>query len=950
MKPFLARELLDLNDCGCCEGISFQTPLDIANRSGLNELVYRVGTHSQFKQSMLAHLSNADLTALETLTTRDDDDFTIALIDAWAIVADVLTFYTERSAQELFLRTATERLSVRQLARLIGYQLRSGVSASTFLAFTLDSAPGSPSRITIDAGTKVQSIPGKDEQPQLFETSQAIEARINWNELRPRLTQPQTSASISKSVSVQGTATNIQKGDKLLIVTDSSQSFRTVFRVEVDQTSGITRLDLISGPPPAPPSFGNPTFPRSRFPSRRSSQFLIRLRRIFGQRLPQALIRLRILGRSWSQEDLLNLADRNSWSLEELANSVTAQLDMPAQPAQLYVFRLKASIFGHNAPQQVEYSGSNPVTTGGTLNYREWEPIDDEANFLIFLDNGYKEITPDSFLAIQTFPASIDSQSGTGSGFSGADVVFGQDLTATPIDPNGPTNETLIAGETTLSGEDSSDISIFRIEDAVERTRTAYGLSGKTTQITLNGDWWDHDSDDAFQKYIRPSIVYAQSEQLELVDIPIRDVVSGDTITLNGFYLGLLPGQKAILTGERDNLRGVTQSELLTLKDISIQSGYTQITLQKGLTYSYIRETVTINANVAEATHGETVQEVMGNGDASQDFQSFALLQPPLTHISTDSTPSGSLSTLEIRVNNILWQEAPFLYGQEPGDRVYTTRQTEEQTTVVQFGNGESGTRLPTGINNLQALYRKGIGFSGNLRPHQLTSLLTRPLGLKSVTNPLPATGGEDGESFAEARQNAPVTVLTLDRVVSLQDYEIFACAFGGIAKALATWTWMGQERGVFVTVAGPQGAAVGSKIIGNLISQYRQSGDPHVLVQVKTYRPAQFQIAGGVKVKPDFLTDLVFTAVKETLTEAFSFSARSFGQGVTLSEVIAQIQGVPGVDYIDLDLLKRKDLSINGLEKPLPAAVPEREGGYLQAAELLTLNPLSLNKLRELT
>ena len=59
---------------------------------------------------------------------RDDDDFSIALLDAWATVADVLTFYQERIANEAYLRTATERLSVLELARLIGYQLRPGVA------------------------------------------------------------------------------------------------------------------------------------------------------------------------------------------------------------------------------------------------------------------------------------------------------------------------------------------------------------------------------------------------------------------------------------------------------------------------------------------------------------------------------------------------------------------------------------------------------------------------------------------------------------------------------------------------------------------------------------------------------------------------------------------------------------------------------------------------------
>src|SRR5918997_2238446 len=133
-------ELLD--ECGCCEGLEVGTPVEVYNRPGLSAIAYRIGTHARFKRSMLARLSDSRLPALRDLNTRDDDDFTLALLDAWATVADVLPFYSERIANESYLRTATERVSLLYLARLIGYQLRPGVAASTYLAFKLDEAPG----------------------------------------------------------------------------------------------------------------------------------------------------------------------------------------------------------------------------------------------------------------------------------------------------------------------------------------------------------------------------------------------------------------------------------------------------------------------------------------------------------------------------------------------------------------------------------------------------------------------------------------------------------------------------------------------------------------------------------------------------------------------------------------------------------------------------------------
>ena len=122
-------------------------------------LAYRIGTHATFFETMKARLSSADYSELADLKTRRGDDPAIALMDAWALVADVLTFYQERIANEGYLRTATERRSVLEIARLIGYELRPGVAATAYLAYTLDEdrskAPTVPSYSPIAAGSRM---------------------------------------------------------------------------------------------------------------------------------------------------------------------------------------------------------------------------------------------------------------------------------------------------------------------------------------------------------------------------------------------------------------------------------------------------------------------------------------------------------------------------------------------------------------------------------------------------------------------------------------------------------------------------------------------------------------------------------------------------------------------------------------------------------------------------
>jgi len=208
--------------CGCCAGTSVQTPQTEFNPPGLSSIAYRTGMWATFKESMLARLSSSDYPALSVLKSRDDNDFTIAFLDATAMVLDVLTFYQERLANESYLRTATQLRSLTELSRLIGYQPAPGVSASAYLAFTLKAATGQPPdpttpAITIPQGTQVQSVPAQGQTPQTFETLADILAKADWNALAVQASQTWIPPG-TNSVYLSGTATKLQPGDSLLIL------------------------------------------------------------------------------------------------------------------------------------------------------------------------------------------------------------------------------------------------------------------------------------------------------------------------------------------------------------------------------------------------------------------------------------------------------------------------------------------------------------------------------------------------------------------------------------------------------------------------------------------------------------------------------------------------------------------------------------------------------------
>src|SRR5262245_15753557 len=67
---------------------------------------------------------------LPSWTDRDESDFGVVLIELFAYVADILSYYQDRVANEAYLDTATQRRSVQALLRLIDYQIDPGLAAT----------------------------------------------------------------------------------------------------------------------------------------------------------------------------------------------------------------------------------------------------------------------------------------------------------------------------------------------------------------------------------------------------------------------------------------------------------------------------------------------------------------------------------------------------------------------------------------------------------------------------------------------------------------------------------------------------------------------------------------------------------------------------------------------------------------------------------------------------
>lgn len=938
----------------------------IHNRAGLSALSWRVDTHAGFRQRMLSSLSlwrppqgPAATRPLAALGTRENADAAIAYVDAAACVADVLAFYQERIANEGFLRTATERRSVLELARAVGYELRPGVAASACLVFTVEDAPGAPGVCTIAAATPVQSVPPQGKLPQVFETDEELLARAEWNALRPRQTRaadlalvdfdgtlrlallyetgslPANTAGLRSDLAsaslfrldpglpvaarvdvlavahiyLDDQASTVEAGELLLFVGSDGRTLKQlVLRVrEVEREVALGRVRVELAALPSVVSFFL-TVTLGQEPSVVGVGTIGKLAQTSATQMPLTggNVATAITQKAWRETELQAMIVTQNWSRRELVQAATTSVRRARKAidpaAGAFSFGTRVGFFGHNAPKwaSLPKQGEN-----GAPYPKGW----DTDKPTIWTDSQGAAISPHTFLE-RPVPKLAP----------GSWVVFDA--------PDQPATA-------------------YAVYDAREVSRADYGLSARVLALRLadhTGAALQGTPAPAFS--VRDSTAHVVSQRQALAELPIdAPVAAGSTrIELSTMVLGLARGKRLAFVGARADLPGVDGAEIAVVEDVVHRAGRSVLVLREGLKHDYVRDSLVIHANVATASHGERVNEVLGSGDASRSLQRFVLRKPPTTHLSA-ATASGAVNTLEVRVNGLLWSERGALYGAGADEHVYVTRIDDDGHMQVLFGDGRQGARLPSGQMNVHASYRSGIGADGEVDAHSLSLSRTMPLGLRGVTNPLPATGAQNPERLDDARRNAPLALLSFGRVVSRSDYEDFARAFPGIGKARADLAWAAGGTRVLLSVTGATGGAPGAQVMSNLHDALASLSDGAQGFQLAAATLRLFRCSVHIAIDARHDADAVLAAARSRLQSAFSFAARELAQSVSVAELSALLHQVAGVVAANVTVLHAHDEATNPSNdlQIIPAAPARWQAGAMRAAELLLLNPVAL-------
>ncbi len=759
-------------NCPCDKKTIFKG-LDIA--AGLDDIPRQIGGFPQFRQSMLAAIRHH--AALNSWHARDEDDLGVMLLEMWAYVCDVVSFYDEVIANENYLRTADLRPSLRKLTGLLGYVPRPAVASSVILTALAEGRKA----LTLKQGIAFRSEAFDGEAPQVFELDKQTTIHPlnnNWklNPQRPStIGSGEATGGAHDYLLLKEEHKKLQKQDIVLIQSESQTSIHTVVKrseIVADNEERYIKVDIT----PA-----------------------------------------------------LNIS--SSISLDEI------EMTSPTQKVGLWTM------------------GSSPVSipSGETK---------------LILDGLYRQLKAGQFLLV--------SKGNEHRWFKLTEV------SDTMMDATS-------GGEFTVKNMDEKPVTLIIPAAQAPATKLTLdvNLNHSSRKESGSSNWDNSDRKSLIVQYAFIN-VGELTRQLETVFDKNSDLI-----------VASLKGNK--LETPVDS----TSPSSFVLQDInkiSVQGNGTldydsnELEFQADDWTQELTPPVKVFGNVLKASRGETVNnEILGSGDATQANQSFTLKKNPLTYISapTSENERGVKSTLTVWVDKVQWSEVSTFFNQDVESEVYIVRQNDDHETIITFGDGKRGRRLPTGVDNIIASYRYGAG-AASPTANTITQLAKPVKGLNSVNNPFPASRGDDAEEEEDIRDYAPQSTLLLGRAISVHDFIAAAAGQPGVLNVASEWRWNDKKQRPVIQLW-----YIGGSDSTTIETALRNLADPSVALAVDKATEVPMILSFDVEVEDNYIEDKVLADVYYALTnkDTGMFAKTNIGIGAPLyrSQLFAAILAVPG-------------------------------------------------------
>ncbi len=866
-------------------------PLKIDNRRGLPHIKYRMGDYGSFREHMLNQLDKSKL--LADWTHRGSDDSGIALLECTATVAEILAFYQSLYANEAFIRTATWRESVNRLVQLSGYRMAPGVAGEATFALTIDDKINGKAAVTVPQGFGFKvGIDGIDDAV-IFETTDTrmvYPAQNAFSFYRPRSgLQAVTAGLTSLELHTVGgaddlaslTSIKFKPGDRIMLLPDLT-----------------------------PFAAGGGSYTGS------------------AQARPEiAIVK--------SVEQVLN----------RIILHFEGALAMPREAVfEAYVIDRSFRHFGHNAPSRLgrinESTGA--MSMEATHFMREiWRTDSGDGEF--YSDLIREELPLDQELDDLAVGSKLICHGTTIFTNSGGAVPF-----TVVREVDAVRNDTFVWGGVSGScavvtmdarmianlsiQEEDADIRRLQIHEAVSPT-----LKLRAPSAWLDGDFTAGEGGyeinyygllgDAVNLLNRELMLVADDGQMQTLKVlPISPFATADRDTSQPWLWPMQLDQQPIFARE-------------WFAEEAAEGSHPRVKIYGNLVYT---------------DQGETQKtQVIGSGDTRKKFQTFALPDNPLTYQLLSQATPPQHPVIDIFVDGVRWHRVENFFSAGPKDRVYVVREDETGNSFIQCGDTITGAVFPSGRNNIEVGFRKGVGARGYAADKAKATGKLKPL--KEVAMFGPAVGGADPETAESAREAAPARMQSLGRLVGLADYEAETLLLPGVLKARADWVAPNGAPRIRMTVLTESGDAVAAdKVRQSLVAANACRGAARHPIQAINGLRKFVTIDLSAGFDPQYRSADIDTEILTALgswglegdsldiSGLFGLGRRRFGVGAHVSQILAAVQQIDGVNWVRVNGFQLLTLSnppeTDPNELSVPASLTREERIDCSSAEILSL------------
>lgn len=202
-------------------------------------------------------------------------------------------------------------------------------------------------------------------------------------------------------------------------------------------------------------------------------------------------------------------------------------------------------------------------------------------------------------------------------------------------------------------------------------------------------------------------------------------------------------------------------------------------------------------------------------------------------------------------------------------------------------------------------------GTVGNVPQNHIIYLYQRLPYIKEVYNPQPTTGGFDSEPDNETLDRGRKIIRHLWRAVTVDDYEEIARSIPGVYKAKAIDT-QGEVR---LYVLSQDSSPANSELLNEVLRFIREKQVQGISVSAFPAVLKPVAITANVRLKSGYTLETVRKLAEAHLKTVINPKEWLWGRKVSISEILAALEEVQGIDYVEELILPAENIRLEPYE-----------------------------------